>query len=111
MPSHGRNRGSNPLGAARLRSYELRPAQPIKYVRNIKKFEKQIEKPDPVNPKAKTDQAYDNMYYVYLIKSISLPNKYYDGYTTNIQQSFDDHNAGRSFHTAKIRPWELVSYA
>ncbi len=47
-------------------------------------------------------------YYVYLIKSISCPDKVYVGYTTNFKQRLETHNSGGSIHTKKDRPWELV---
>ncbi len=50
------------------------------------------------------------MYYVYLLRSIHHPDQTYRGYTENLKQRFADHNAGKSTHTAKYSPWELVSY-
>ena len=50
------------------------------------------------------------MYYVYLLQSLHSPDKTYIGYTINISQRLADHNSGKSFHTEKYRPWEMVSY-
>ena len=50
------------------------------------------------------------MYYVYLIKSIEFPEKFYVGYTTDLVQRLETHNSGGSFHTAKYMPWALVMY-
>jgi predicted GIY-YIG superfamily endonuclease len=50
------------------------------------------------------------MYYVYLLRSLEDPSKTYIGLTTDIEQRFKAHNAGRSVHTAKYRPWKLVVY-
>ena len=50
------------------------------------------------------------MYYVYLIRSISFPDKTYTGYSEDLKQRMVDHNAGKSTHTSKYVPWELVSY-
>jgi predicted GIY-YIG superfamily endonuclease len=50
------------------------------------------------------------MYYVYLIKAINYPEKYYVGYTINLKQRLETHNSGGSIHTAQYRPWELVMY-
>lgn len=50
------------------------------------------------------------MYFVYLIKSITTPEKIYVGYTENISVRLEEHNLGISFHTAKYKPWELVSF-
>jgi predicted GIY-YIG superfamily endonuclease len=50
------------------------------------------------------------MFYVYLLRSEPEPNQVYVGRTTDLRVRFADHNAGRSTHTAKYRPWRLVSY-
>jgi len=50
------------------------------------------------------------MYYVYLLRSINSPEQTYRGYTEDLKTRLKDHNAGKSKHTAKYTPWELVSY-
>ena len=50
------------------------------------------------------------MFYVYLIKSIPYPKQHYVGMTDDLKQRLKDHNAGRSLHTSKYKPWELVNY-
>ena len=50
------------------------------------------------------------MFYVYLIESLSVPGQRYVGFTTDLRQRFEDHNAGKSSHTAKFKPWRLVTY-
>ena len=50
------------------------------------------------------------MFYVYLLRSISFPDKTYIGFSEDLKQRLSDHNAGKSLHTAKFMPWELVSY-
>jgi predicted GIY-YIG superfamily endonuclease len=50
------------------------------------------------------------MYYAYLIRSISSPDQTYIGFTEDLKQRLADHNAGKSNHTSKYTPWELVSY-
>jgi predicted GIY-YIG superfamily endonuclease len=50
------------------------------------------------------------MFYVYLLRSINFPEQTYRGFTTDLKTRFADHNAGKSKHTAKFVPWELVSY-
>lgn len=47
---------------------------------------------------------------VYLIQSTTDPNQRYVGSTANLGQRLDEHNAGKSPHTAKYRPWKLVTY-
>ena len=50
------------------------------------------------------------MYCVYLIRSKINFEKTYIGFTTNIEQRLQEHNSGKSFHTADFRPWHLVAY-
>ena len=52
----------------------------------------------------------NNMFYVYLIKSISHPEQRYVGMTDDLQRRLKDHNAGRSLHTSKYKPWMLINY-
>lgn len=50
------------------------------------------------------------MYFVYFLRSISNPNQTYIGYTTDIAQRLDTHNSGGSVHTAKYKPWVMMTY-
>ena len=50
------------------------------------------------------------MWYVYIIRSISSPEQEYIGATADLKQRMSDHNAGKSTHTAKFKPWKLVWY-
>ncbi len=50
------------------------------------------------------------MYYVYLLRSRSHPEQTYIGFTRDLKTRLRDHNAQRSFHTAKYIPWDIVSY-
>jgi predicted GIY-YIG superfamily endonuclease len=50
------------------------------------------------------------MYYVYLIKSISHPDRTYIGNTVNLKQRLETHNSGGSEHTMPYRPWELIMF-
>ena len=50
------------------------------------------------------------MYYVYSIQSENNPDKYYVGLTTDIERRLTEHNAGKSIHTNKFRPWKIVVY-
>ena len=51
-----------------------------------------------------------NMFYVYFLKSLKNTNQSYIGYTTDIHQRLEAHNAGKSPYTAKYKPWELLFY-
>ncbi|MBN1555642.1 MAG: GIY-YIG nuclease family protein [Phycisphaerae bacterium] len=46
--------------------------------------------------------------YVYLLRSISHPDQRYVGLTADLNKRLAEHNAGKSPHTSKYVPWELV---
>jgi len=48
--------------------------------------------------------------YVYLIQSIPIPSQRYVGITSDLENCLTAHNEGRSPHTAKYKPWKLVTY-
>ena len=50
------------------------------------------------------------MIYVYLLQSISFPGQIYVGLTDDMRARLAAHNAGQSPHTAKFKPWRLVTY-
>lgn len=50
------------------------------------------------------------MWYVYIIRSVASNDQEYTGSTSNLRQRIDDHNAGKSRHTCKYAPWELLWY-
>lgn len=50
------------------------------------------------------------MQYVYLLESIASPDRRYIGMTTDLRKRLAQHNAGQSAHTAKFKPWRLVTY-
>jgi predicted GIY-YIG superfamily endonuclease len=50
------------------------------------------------------------MKYVYLLQSIEHTDETYVGLTDDLRSRFSAHNAGRSRHTAKFKPWRLVAY-
>jgi predicted GIY-YIG superfamily endonuclease len=50
------------------------------------------------------------MIYVYLIESLENEGQRYVGLTTDIKTRLADHNAGKSIHTNKFRPWRVVTY-
>ena len=49
------------------------------------------------------------VWYVYLLQSETGHHRY-TGLTTDLKGRFTDHNAGKSAHTSKYRPWRLVTY-
>lgn len=46
---------------------------------------------------------------VYLIRSKTDPTRRYIGITADLSARLRKHNSGRTNHTAKYRPWELVT--
>ena len=50
------------------------------------------------------------MHYVYILESLSHPDRLYTGYSTDLKQRLQDHNEGTTAHTAKYRPCRLVTY-
>jgi predicted GIY-YIG superfamily endonuclease len=50
------------------------------------------------------------VHYVYLIESVADAGRRYFGATSDLKQRLRDHDAGKSRHTAKYRPWRPVTY-
>ncbi|MEQ8697640.1 MAG: GIY-YIG nuclease family protein [Bauldia litoralis] len=50
------------------------------------------------------------MHYVYFIESIAVSGQRYVGLTGDLTRRLEQHNAGGSRHTAKFRPWRLITY-
>lgn len=50
------------------------------------------------------------MYYVYIIASISFPEKMYVDYTLNINARLKKHNEGGSIYTRDYKPWKVAFY-
>ena len=50
------------------------------------------------------------MHYVYILESALSPERFYVGITADLKARVADHNAGRSSHTSKNRPWRLKWY-
>ncbi|PTX91542.1 GIY-YIG nuclease family protein [Opitutus sp. ER46] len=50
------------------------------------------------------------MHYVYILESVNEPTEKYVGRADDLRVRLADHNGGRSPHTAKHRPWNLVCY-
>ncbi|MEQ9663712.1 MAG: GIY-YIG nuclease family protein [Parasphingopyxis sp.] len=49
------------------------------------------------------------MNYVYILQSVSHPEQFYTGLCKDVETRLAAHNAGQSPHTAKFRPWRIVS--
>jgi putative endonuclease len=50
------------------------------------------------------------MYYAYILRSENFPNQTYVGSTGDLRRRLAEHNAGKSTHTNKFKPWELMIY-
>lgn len=50
------------------------------------------------------------MHYVYLMESESVADQRYVGSAHDLKQRLGEHNAGKSAHTSKFKPWRLVTY-
>ncbi len=50
------------------------------------------------------------MHYVYLLESLSVCGQRYIGVTADLRRRLDEHNSARSGHTAKFKPWRIVTY-
>lgn len=48
------------------------------------------------------------MRFVYVLRSVAHPDRYYAGLTSNVSNRIEAHNSGHSQHTATLRPWALV---
>ena len=50
------------------------------------------------------------MRYVYILQSLSSPDRFYTGHTDDLKQRLKDHNAGQVAHTSKHIPWKIKTY-
>ena len=46
-------------------------------------------------------------YYVYMLVSLSAPDRYCTGWTEDLEARLKAHNPGRCPHTNKFRPWQI----
>jgi putative endonuclease len=50
------------------------------------------------------------MFYVYILRSKNRSDQTYVGSTSDLRKRLAEHNAGKSIHTNKFRPWNLAAY-
>ena len=50
------------------------------------------------------------MKYVYILRSTTYPDETYVGLADDLRARLVAHNEGRARHTAKFKPWTLVTY-
>jgi len=51
------------------------------------------------------------VFYTYILRSRSCPEKIYSGSTQDLRTRLSEHNSGKSTYTSKFAPWDLVFYA
>lgn len=51
------------------------------------------------------------MYPVYILRTESRPDQTYVGSTDDLRRRLVEHNSGKSTHTKKFMPWNLIFYA
>ena len=50
------------------------------------------------------------MTYVYILRSLEDPKRYYVGCTSDLRARLQKHNAGEVPHTSKYAPWTIKTY-
>jgi len=50
------------------------------------------------------------MHYVYILHSLKELDRYYVGFTADIEKRLNEHNSGKSAHTKPWLPWEIEAY-
>ncbi|MEQ1890126.1 MAG: GIY-YIG nuclease family protein [Alphaproteobacteria bacterium] len=50
------------------------------------------------------------MKYVYILNSITFPDRYYTGVTEDLKLRLKRHNAKEVLHTSKYAPWRIKTY-
>jgi len=48
-------------------------------------------------------------HYVYVLRSLSNPDRHYTGLTQDLDARLKRHNAGKVPHTAKYAPWDIAT--
>ncbi|MFC1692243.1 GIY-YIG nuclease family protein [Candidatus Latescibacterota bacterium] len=46
-------------------------------------------------------------YYVYILQSLNNHERYYTGFTENLQERLKQHNSGKCPHTSNYKPWRI----
>jgi len=46
-------------------------------------------------------------YYIYILQSEKIPERFYTGFTKNLKTRLKSHNLGHNPHTSKYKPWRI----
>ena len=50
------------------------------------------------------------MFYAYILRSKIQAKQVYIGSTADLRKRLSEHNSGKSVHTNKFKPWEILAY-
>lgn len=50
------------------------------------------------------------MKYVYILQSLTFPDRFYTGIAEDVERRFAKHNANEVSHTSKYGPWTIKTY-
>ena len=48
-------------------------------------------------------------YYVYIIQSLKYPDRFYTGFSEDLDSGLNDHNQSKNPYTAKYKPWKIIT--
>ena len=51
----------------------------------------------------------DSARFVYILRSMPSPTRYYVGLTSDVAHRLETHNSGGSIHPSANRPWQVVA--
>jgi len=46
-------------------------------------------------------------YYTYILQSLKVPERFYVGFTEDLDSRIKSHNQGHNPHTARYKPWRI----
>ncbi len=49
-------------------------------------------------------------YFVYILRSLDFPDKFYVGYTNDVRRRLEEHNSGSQIYSRRYAPWQIVTY-
>ncbi len=58
-----------------------------------------------------TGFTFLKMHYVYRIRSVTHPERFYTGYSSDLKARLEHHNSGCCDYTRPFRPWRVVWYS